>query len=66
MNHVRTEIRRTSVRQHSVRRASSRRALRFWIGIGLLSVVLVSCGIPDDDRPREIDPALLENITDQT
>ena len=24
-----------------------------------------ACGIPDDDEPREIDPALLENITDQ-
>jgi hypothetical protein len=36
------------------------------IGVGLLVSTLSACGIPDDDRPREIDPALLENITDQT
>jgi len=40
--------------------------LSFGIAVGLLVSALAGCGIPDDDRPREIDPALLENITDQT
>ena len=61
MNDLRTEMRRSSARF-----VSTRRALRFGLGIGFLSVVLISCGIPDDDQPREIDPALLENITNQT
>ena len=31
-----------------------------------LATVLGSCGIPEDDRPREIDPTLLEDITDRS
>ncbi len=46
--------------------ASRSMRLGFGIGVGLLVSTLSACGIPDDDRPREIDPALLENITDQT
>lgn len=48
----------------SVRRRTTRA-----IGLGIVLVITVvavdSCGIPDDDAPREIDPALLQNITDQ-
>lgn len=46
-------------RNHS----SSKR--RFWwaaISIVVAATVLGACGIPEDDQPREIDPALLENI----
>jgi hypothetical protein len=48
--------------------SQSTRSIRLGLGIGayLLVSALSACGIPDDDRPREIDPALLENITDQT
>jgi hypothetical protein len=36
--------------------------------VAALAVALTcgSCGIPTDDRPQEIDPALLEDITDRS
>ncbi|MFM8867779.1 MAG: hypothetical protein ACKOFZ_05785 [Ilumatobacteraceae bacterium] len=42
-----------------------RRASRL-LGLVVLACSVSSCGIPDDEGPREIDPALLENITDQS
>lgn len=48
------------------RRPARWRLAKVGICLGLMMGTLCSCGIPDDDRPREIDPALLENITDQT
>ena len=44
---------------------STRRMLTLAIAFAL-AVVLGSCGIPADDRPREIDPTLLEDITDRS
>ena len=36
------------------------------VGLMFIASALLSCGIPDDKGPRKIDPALLENITDQS
>lgn len=45
--------------------ASTRRALATVIAVAL-AATLGSCGIPADDRPREIDPTLLEDILDRS
>ena len=41
------------------------RFVGYLIGLVCIASTISSCGIPDDEGPREIDPALLENITDQ-
>lgn len=52
-----------SLRSRVARR--QRRAARL-LGLVVIAGAISSCGIPDDEPPREIDPALLENITDQS
>ena len=36
------------------------------VGVLVVACAVSSCGIPDDEGPREIAPELLENITDQS
>ncbi|MEN9301072.1 MAG: hypothetical protein RLZZ254_853 [Actinomycetota bacterium] len=44
----------------------AQRRVGYLLGLMFIASALLSCGIPDDKGPREIDPALLENITDQS
>jgi hypothetical protein len=47
--------------------SSTRRALITMFAMTFAcATILGSCGIPEDDRPREIDPSLLEDITDRS
>lgn len=49
-----------------LRSSVARRRVGHLIKLTFIAYALSSCGIPDDEGPREIDPALLENITDQS
>ena len=48
------------------RSAPRRRRVSRLVGVLVVACSVSSCGIPDDEGPREIDPELLENITDQS